>query len=154
MSYLLSPWNLGTWPIQSQFLPCLTCLTCLTRLTCLTCLTYLTSLTCLNYLTCLTCSLPEILAPGRSNYGPSLVDDARDRLPVSFHNMIPAIHHPLVALLDEVDFATKISETEQKNKTCLTYFNCLRCLTCLSYLMFLACLSSLSSTHLTLPHLT
>jgi hypothetical protein len=148
MSYLLSPWNLGTWPIQSRFLPCLTCFTCLT---CLTCLTYLTSLTCLNYLTCLTCSLPEILAPGRSNHGPSLVDDARDRLPVSFHYVIPAIHHPLVALLDEVDFATKISETEQKNKTCLTYFCCLRCLTGLLILCFF--LVSLLYPHPTSPHL-
>ncbi|MPC14052.1 hypothetical protein E2C01_006804 [Portunus trituberculatus] len=33
---------------------------------------------------------------------PYLMDDARHRRPVGFHDVVPAIHHALVALLDEV----------------------------------------------------
>lgn len=39
----------------------------------------------------------------KASHATHLVDDARDRRPVGLHNVVPSVHHALVALLDEVD---------------------------------------------------
>merc|ERR1719483_1106568 len=50
----------------------------------------------------------EFHAPGRPDDSSTLVDDTRDTGPVSFHNVITAVYHSLVALLDEVHLTSQI----------------------------------------------
>ena len=51
--------------------------------------------------------LPEFLASSRANNGAAALDNVGHGVPVGLHNVVAAVHHALVALVDEEDSAAK-----------------------------------------------